>query len=64
MKKIKIFFYTLFVLDVIAGFVVGKFVSLAAAIFTIFVLLFLNLTVYAIILKLHKQLEKAKNGTK
>ena len=64
MKKIKIFFYTLFVSDVIAGFVVGEFVSLTAAIITILVLLFLNLTVYAIILKLHKQLDKEKNGTK
>jgi hypothetical protein len=64
MKKIKIFFYTLFVLDVIAGFVVGKFVSLTAAIITIFVLLFLNSTVYTIVLKLHKQLDKVKNGTK
>jgi hypothetical protein len=64
MKRIKIFFYTLFVLDVIAGSVVGKFVSLTAAIITIFVLLFLNLTVYTIILKLHKQLDRVKNGTK
>ncbi|MDR3124873.1 MAG: hypothetical protein LBU10_03235 [Endomicrobium sp.] len=64
MKKIKIFFYTLFVLDVIAGFVVGKFVSLTAAVIAAFVLLFLNLSVYAIILKLHKQLDKVKNGTK
>ncbi|MDR1243766.1 MAG: hypothetical protein LBJ79_01040 [Endomicrobium sp.] len=64
MKKFKIFFYTLFSLDIFVGFVVWKFVNLLAAVITTFVLLFLNLTVYAIILKLHKQLDKAKNGTK
>ncbi|MDR2616742.1 MAG: hypothetical protein LBC22_02900 [Endomicrobium sp.] len=64
MKKFKIFFYTLFSLDIFVGFIVWKFVNLLAAVITTFVLLFLNLTVYAIILKLHKQLDKAKSGTK
>ncbi|MDR1418536.1 MAG: hypothetical protein LBI80_05245 [Endomicrobium sp.] len=64
MKKFKIFFYILFSLDIFVGFIVWKFVSLLAGVITAFVLLFLNLTVYAIILKGYKQLEKVKDNGK
>jgi uncharacterized membrane protein YqjE len=64
MKKFKIFFYTLFSLDIFVGFIVWKFVNLLAAVITTFVLLVLNLTVYAIILKGYKQLNKVKNNGK
>jgi hypothetical protein len=61
MKKIKIFFYTLFALDVLASFVVAIVASVTAGVATAIVLLFLNMTVYAIILKGNKA---GKNGTK
>ncbi|MDR1523378.1 MAG: hypothetical protein LBS29_05470 [Endomicrobium sp.] len=65
MTKIKTFFYILFILDILAGLIVGIFVSLYAAIATAFVLLVLNLTFYAIILKAYKQSNKVeKNGSK
>ncbi|MDR0724095.1 MAG: hypothetical protein LBF23_02795, partial [Endomicrobium sp.] len=63
-KKLKKIFYGLFSLDIFAGFVVWEFVNLLAAVITTFVLLVLNLTVYAIILKSYKQLNKAKNNGK
>jgi uncharacterized oligopeptide transporter (OPT) family protein len=54
MRKIKILFYILFVLDVLAGFVVAALASLQAGIVTASVLLILNITVYAIIIKAYK----------
>jgi hypothetical protein len=54
MKKIKIFFYTLFALDILTSFVVAIVTSVTAGIATAVVLLFLNITVYAIILKAYK----------
>ncbi|MDR0800063.1 MAG: hypothetical protein LBN01_00825 [Endomicrobium sp.] len=54
MKKIKIFFYILFALDIFAGCIVAEFVNLFAGIVTASVLLILNITVYAVILKVMK----------
>jgi hypothetical protein len=61
MKRIRIFFYTLFLLDVLASFVVTIVANIMAGVVTAIVLLFLNITVYAIILKAYKA---GKNGTK
>ncbi|MCA6069702.1 MAG: hypothetical protein LE180_01045 [Endomicrobium sp.] len=61
MKKMKTFFYVLFALDVLASCVVAALVTLLAGIATAFVLLTLNISVYAIILKADKV---GKNGTK
>jgi hypothetical protein len=61
MKKIKIFFYTLFTLDVLASFVVAIVANIMAGVATAMVLLFLNITVYAIIIKAYKA---GKNGPK
>lgn len=61
MKKMKTFFYVLFALDVLASCVVAALATLLAGIVTAFVLLTLNISVYAIILKADKV---GKNGTK
>jgi hypothetical protein len=61
MKKIKVFFYTLFLLDILASFVIAVAANITAGIATAIVLLFLNITVYAIILKAYKA---GNNGTK
>ena len=54
MKKIKIFFYILFALDIFAGCIVAKFMNLFAGITAASVLLTLNITVYTVILKVMK----------
>ncbi|MDR2437297.1 MAG: hypothetical protein LBD17_04435 [Endomicrobium sp.] len=61
MKRIKIFFYTLFSLDVLASFIIAIIANVMVGVVTAIVLLFLNITVYAIILKAYKA---GKNGTK
>jgi hypothetical protein len=61
MKKIKILFYTLFALDVLAGFIVAIATNITASISTAIVLLSLNITVYAIIVKVYKA---GKHGAK
>jgi uncharacterized membrane protein len=61
MKKMKTFFYVLFALDVLASCVVAALATLLAGIVTAFVLLTLNISVYATILKADKV---GKNGTK
>jgi hypothetical protein len=61
MKKIKMFFYTLFVLDILASCVVAFAASIPAGITTAIVLLSINITVYAIILKADKA---GKRGSK
>lgn len=62
MRFFKIVFYSLFSLDIFSGFIVWKFVNLLAAITTVFVLLTLNLIVYAVILKGYRQLDKIKKN--
>jgi hypothetical protein len=61
MKKIKIFFYTLFILDILASIVMAFSVNITAGIATAVVLLLLNITVYVIILKADKA---RRHGTK
>jgi hypothetical protein len=61
MNRIKTFFYVLFTLDILASCVVAVLVTLLAGILTALVLLTLNVTVYAIILKAYKM---GKNETK
>jgi hypothetical protein len=61
MKKIKIFFYTLFVLDILASIVVAFAAHITVGIATAVVLLLLNITIYVIILKLDKA---ERHGTK
>jgi hypothetical protein len=54
MKKIKMFFHILFVLDILASCIVAVAASVLAGIATAVVLLSLNITVYVIILKAGK----------
>jgi len=54
MKKIKIFFYILFLLDILASCVVAVVASASAGAATAVALLSLNITVYVIILKADK----------
>ncbi|MDR0977737.1 MAG: hypothetical protein LBL71_01700 [Endomicrobium sp.] len=54
MKKIKIFFYTLFLLDILAGCIVAVDINMLCGIITSAVLLLLNITVYAIIIKVEE----------
>lgn len=61
MKKVKMFFYTLFALDILASCVVAVTANVLAGIATAVVLLSLNITVYAIILKADKA---GKHGAK
>jgi len=61
MKKVKMFFYTLFALDILASCVVAVTANVLAGIVTAVVLLSLNITVYAIILKADKA---GKRGAK
>jgi hypothetical protein len=58
-KKLKIFFYTLFILDILAGCAVAIATSIFAGIITAVVLLSLNVTGYIVILKVGKV---SKNG--
>jgi hypothetical protein len=61
MKKVKIFFYILFILDILASCVVAVAASVLAGVTTAIVLLSINITVYAIILKADKA---GKRGAK
>jgi hypothetical protein len=61
MKKIKMLFYTLFVLDILVGCIVMLIANIVAGFFATFVLLCLNITVYNIILKIHRL---SQNGTR
>jgi hypothetical protein len=62
-KHIKVLFYALFALDILAGAAVARFLSVLHGIITCAVLLILNVTVFAIILKIQKIKERA-NGHK
>jgi hypothetical protein len=53
-KHIKIFFYILFVLDILAGLTAAQFFGILHGIIVSAVLLILNVTVYVIILKIQK----------
>lgn len=53
-KYIKIFFFILFALDIAAGFALAHFLTILHGIVAAAVLLILNLTVFAIILKMQK----------
>lgn len=61
MKKIKIFFCALFILDILASITVALTANITAGIATAIVLLSLNITVYVIILKADKV---GRHGTK
>lgn len=63
-KKIKILFYFLFVLDIIAGIAAGMILGLLQGIIAGTVLLILNVTVYAIILKMQKIKEQSDGSSK
>ncbi|MDR1196121.1 MAG: hypothetical protein LBL00_06575 [Endomicrobium sp.] len=60
-KKIKILFYILFALDIAAGAAVAFFMSILHGIIVSAVLLILNITVYAIILKAQR-IKEQSNG--
>ena len=53
-KSVKLLFYSLFAIDILAGFAVAKLVGLLEGIITAAVLLSLNGVVFAIILKILK----------
>lgn len=58
-EKIKKLFYALFVFDILAGVFAGYFMSVFHGIAAGSVLLVLNITVYAIILKMQKIKERS-----
>jgi hypothetical protein len=63
-KTIKILFYAFFTADIIAGLLVGFYLGILAGIITAVVLLSINITVYAIILKIQKIKEQSSGYTK
>lgn len=63
-NSIKKLFYALFMLDILAGVAVGWFMSVLHGVVVSTVLLILNITVYAIILKMQKIKEQNNGLTK
>ncbi|MCL1971433.1 MAG: hypothetical protein FWG57_00365 [Endomicrobia bacterium] len=63
-KHIKILFYTLFVFNIAAGIAAAKFFGILQGIIAAAVLFILNITVYAIILKMHRIKEQSNGHTK
>ena len=54
-KGLKIFFYILFVLDIIIGIILSVFLNAIVGITTACVLLFINIVTFVIILKIEKK---------
>ena len=54
-KGLKIFFYILFVLDIIIGIILSIFLNAIVGITTACVLLFINIVTFVVILKIEKK---------
>jgi len=54
-KGLKIFFYILFVLDIIIGIILSVFLNAIVGITTSCVLLFINIVTFVVILKIEKK---------
>ncbi|MBQ1609410.1 MAG: hypothetical protein II090_00565 [Elusimicrobia bacterium] len=54
-KGLKIFFYILFVLDIIIGIILSVFLNAIVGITTACVLLFINIVTFVVILKIEKK---------
>jgi hypothetical protein len=59
-KKVKKIFYILFMLDVLAGCVVGFFLNIISGLIVAAVLIFINSIVCAIVFKMEKVVMNAK----
>ena len=60
-KGLKIFFYILFVLDIIIGIILSVFLNAIVGITTACVLLFINIVTFVVILKIEKKRTEAIN---
>ena len=54
-KGLKLFFYLLFVLDIIVGIVLSLFLNLVVGIITACALLLINIVTFIVILKIEKK---------
>ncbi|MBQ2219332.1 MAG: hypothetical protein II417_00895 [Elusimicrobia bacterium] len=60
-KGLKIFFYILFVLDIIIGIILSVFLNAIVGITTTCVLLFINIVTFVVILKIEKKRNDVTN---
>ena len=60
-KALKIFFYILFVLDIIIGIILSVLLNAIVGITTACVLLFINIVTFVVILKIEKKRTEAIN---
>ena len=60
-KGLKIFFYILFVLDIIIGIILSVLLNAIVGITTACVLLFINIVTFVVILKIEKKRTEAIN---
>ncbi|MBQ4178389.1 MAG: hypothetical protein II598_01450 [Elusimicrobia bacterium] len=60
-KGLKIFFYILFVLDIIIGIILSVFLNAIVGITTACVLLFINIVTFVVILKIEKKRNDVTN---
>jgi uncharacterized MnhB-related membrane protein len=60
-RQIKLFFYILFALDILAGCIISYLVNLLTGVITVSIILILNVAVYSIMLKADKA---GRNGAK
>ena len=60
-KGLKIFFYILFVLDIIIGIILSIFLNVIVGITTACVLLFINIVTFVVILKIEKKRNDVTN---
>ncbi len=60
-KGLKIFFYILFILDIIIGIILSVLLNAIVGITTACVLLFINIVTFVVILKIEKKRTEAIN---
>ena len=60
-KGLKLFFYILFVLDIIVGIVLSLFLNLVVGIITACALLLINIVTFIVILKIEKKRNEITN---
>jgi len=60
----KLFFYILFIIDIIAGIVLSVLLNVIIGIITACVLLFINIVTFTVILKIEKKKKEIENINK
>ncbi|MBR4632191.1 MAG: hypothetical protein IKO48_02590 [Elusimicrobia bacterium] len=60
-KGLKLFFYILFVLDIIIGIILSLFLNLVVGIITACALLLINIVTFIVILKIEKKRNEITN---